>query len=73
MGIMFRMDDSFAHTPRESEGRVCRTSNCGLYAFDGDDFCAKCSDEIDAARRFVIFGASGDDRPRTRRLVPRRL
>jgi hypothetical protein len=42
------------------EVRLCRTINCGLHAVDGDVFCVKCREEIDAAReaarrRFVIF------------------
>jgi len=67
MATMFRMHDWDVDFVQQTEARYCRTIDCGQEAADGTSFCTKCSDEINAVReaarrRFVIFGASGDDR-----------
>ena len=71
MGNIFSMDELGADVRQQMEVRVCRTIDCGLDAFDGNVFCVKCSDEIEAVRaaarrRFVIFGISGSGRPAPR-------
>ena len=68
MSNIFPMDELGTYARQQMEVRVCRTIDCGLDAFDGNVFCVKCSDEIDAARaaarrRIVIFGTSGSGRP----------
>ena len=35
---------------READLRLCRVSNCDDFADRGDEFCARCRDEIDAVR-----------------------
>ena len=44
--------------------RVCRAGNCGGTAHRGDEFCARCRDEIDALREMPLR------RPKQRRKWP---
>jgi len=63
----FPIDELAARVAQRREVRICRTVDCGQDTLDGDVFCQKCRDEIDAARElarrhFVIYGVSGKDR-----------
>ena len=77
MDSTFPMDESGTHSRPQMDVRACRTIDCGRDAHDRDLFCTRCREEIDAVRdmargRFIIYGTSGEDRSRARRLSLRR-
>jgi hypothetical protein len=58
---------SITPASQQMDIRICRSINCGRDAHDGDPYCPRCRQEIDALhgmarRRFVIFGTSAEKR-----------